>query len=52
MLLRVVSVSGWSGPSTRSWSGSSSWNSRNASRASPTAPVQDAMLLRVVSVSG
>ena len=52
MLLRVVRVSGWSGPRTRSRSGSSSWNSRSASAGCPHCPVQDAMLLRVVRVSG
>ena len=46
-MLRVASVSGWSGPSTRSRSGRSAWNSRSASRASPHSPVQWAMLLRV-----
>ena len=35
MLLRVVRVSGWSGPSTRTWSGSSSWNRRSASAGIP-----------------
>ena len=35
MLLRVVRVSGWSGPRTRTWSGSSSWNRRSAPAGSP-----------------
>ena len=52
MLLRVVRVSGWSGPRTRSWSGSSAVNSCRRLRASPACPVQSAMLLRVVRVSG
>jgi hypothetical protein len=29
-LLGVVRVSGWSGPNTRIWSGSSAWDSANA----------------------
>ena len=45
MMLRVASVSGWSGPSTRSRSGSSSRNRRSASAASPHSPVQYAMLV-------
>ena len=32
MLLRVLSVTGWSRPSTRSWSGSSAAKSRSAAR--------------------
>ena len=39
-------------PELRSMSGSSSRQSRNASRASPVSPVHWAMLMCVVSVSG
>jgi hypothetical protein len=52
MLWRVLSVSGWSGPSTRSWSGSNASNSRRASGALPVCPVQMAMLWRVPCASG
>jgi hypothetical protein len=52
MLFRVVRVPGWLGPRTRSWSGSSSWNSRSAPAASPHCPVKPAMLFRVRRVSG
>ena len=39
-------------PENASMSGSSSRESRNASRALPVSPVDEAMLMRVVSVAG
>ena len=50
-LLRAVSVVGWSGPRTRTRSGSSAFNSFSAALASPVSPVKVATLLRAVSVS-
>ena len=48
----MVRVSGWSGPSTRSWSASSCSKAVAAPAASPACPRQQARLLRVVRVSG
>ena len=52
MLLRVVSVSGWSAAEHPLEVGQQRLEERSAPRASPVSPVQAAMLLRVVSVSG
>jgi hypothetical protein len=50
ILLRLVRMSRWSGPSTRISSGSRAWCKRSAPAASPRSPVQCAMLLRTVRV--
>jgi hypothetical protein len=52
MLLRMVRVSGWSSPMTRTRSGSNSLNKRSAWAVLPHWPVQYAILLRLVRVSG
>jgi hypothetical protein len=51
-LARAVRVSGWSGPETRSMTGSRAANWSRAPAASPACPVQEARLARAVRVSG
>ena len=52
ILLRVIRVSGWSGPKTRSLSGSSSWTVAVPPYDPLHMPVQYAILPRVTRVPG